>query len=95
MKALAGIQEKFLTIGTVVGWQSKDMGFDNDVISFIERGDDGETVKRIAFASCKTIFTEYKKLIAWSTDGPSMYKDSMAQVGFWYASALEDGRVRG
>jgi len=95
MKALAGIQEKFLTIGTVVGWQWKDMGFDNDVISFIERGDDGETVKRISFASCKTIFHEGMRLSVSLHDGPSMYNNSMAQVGFWYASALEDGRVRG
>ena len=97
MKALknAGIQEKFLTIGTAINWSSKDFGMAGDVISYIERGEDGETITRIAFASWSIIFNDRMRLSASLHDGPSMYKDAMAQVGHWYALALADGRVRG
>ena len=97
MKALTdtGIQEKFITIGTTVNWSSKDFGMMGDAISFIERGEDGETITRLGFAGWKELFTNRMKLAVELHDGPSLYKNPMAQVGYWYAGALADGRVHG
>ena len=95
MKALtiAGIEEKSLTFGTMVNWWSKDWGMMGDPISFIERSEDGETITRIAFGSWGTIFTNRMKLGVELGDGATPYKNPMAQVGYWYAEALKDGRV--
>ena len=94
MKALknAGIDEATLEIGTAINWWSKDFGMMGDAVSYIERDEDG-AVTRIGFAGWASLFTNRMKLGVELHDGPSFYTDPMAQIGYWYKTALANGIV--
>ena len=94
MKAFTekGIDQSTIELGTILEWGSPKWGMYSDIVSYIERDENGE-ITAIAFASYLKIFTNRHKFWVFETDAKSTYNSSLGAVQNWIYGMIRSGNM--
>tara|TARA_Y100000296_G_scaffold2064_1_gene2286 strand:- start:45 stop:395 length:351 start_codon:yes stop_codon:yes gene_type:complete len=87
-----GIDESKIELGTVLEWGSPKWGMYSDIVSYIERDENG-AITAIGFASYLKIFTNRHKFWVFETDAKTTYNSTLGAVQNWIFGMIRSGKM--
>jgi hypothetical protein len=94
MKAFTekGIDQSTIELGTTLQWGSPKWGMYSDIVSYIEKDENGD-ITAIAFASWLKIFNNRHKLWVFETEDKAPYNSPLSAVENWIYGMIRSNKM--